>query len=306
MGSQWRKICLYWCYSKGNPFIIASQNILVGNNCCIDCSLGESCVSRWKNCCDPLRPPFSLLPTGRARTSWEAIRYTRRRFISKEYSITLLIILLGFDEDDLGSCVCGGLLTSLSVIIVIVTLPFSLCVCLKVKWASITLQSSVYFHLKLFQIINITFSANKTCSRKLVQHEMQSKEIVTKFLSFYNHDFDIFIACNCAVAKVDLSYCLKTCVKSIRCWKVDFIMALTGRAGVREGSHFQARKASQWWIKGTRWIVLWNIDKLSACCIIDCSQIRDKKFNIYVQKFSTYKSFWHTPARRKRKQTTLL
>ena len=42
------------------------------------------------------------------------------------------IIFLGFDQDDFGSCVCGGLLTSLSVIIVIVTLPFSLCVCLKV------------------------------------------------------------------------------------------------------------------------------------------------------------------------------
>ena len=51
---------------------------------------------------------------------------------SSEHLIILLIILLGFDEDDLGSCVCGGLLTSLSVIIVIVTLPFSLCVCLKV------------------------------------------------------------------------------------------------------------------------------------------------------------------------------
>ena len=46
--------------------------------------------------------------------------------------IILLIIFLGFDQDDFGSCVCGGLLTSLSVIIVIVTLPFSLCVCLKV------------------------------------------------------------------------------------------------------------------------------------------------------------------------------
>ena len=58
--------------------------LFVENNCYIDGSLGESCASRWKNCCNPLRPPFSLLPTDRARTSWEAIRYPRRRFLSKE------------------------------------------------------------------------------------------------------------------------------------------------------------------------------------------------------------------------------
>ena len=35
-------------------------------------------------------------------------------------------------EDDLGSSVCGWVLTSLSFLMVVITLPFSLCVCFKV------------------------------------------------------------------------------------------------------------------------------------------------------------------------------
>ena len=39
---------------------------------------------------------------------------------------------IAIDEDDGGIGVCGWLLTSFSMILVMLTLPFSLCVCFKV------------------------------------------------------------------------------------------------------------------------------------------------------------------------------
>ena len=108
------------------------------------------------------------------------------------------------------------------------------------QWFSIMPKCSVYFHLKLFQIINITFSANKTYLGKLDQHKMQSREIETKFLFCYNHEFDIFIARNWGLLKwiCHIVWKLVSNPSEVRKWILyNGLMALAGCAGVWESSH---------------------------------------------------------------------
>jgi hypothetical protein len=46
--------------------------------------------------------------------------------------VQLYLTIIAADEDDTGISLCGWVLTSISLLLVIITLPFSLCVCFKV------------------------------------------------------------------------------------------------------------------------------------------------------------------------------
>ena len=52
------------------------------------------------------------------------------RVMEKAY---LVIFKYSADDEETGISVCGGVLTSISMLLVILTLPFSLCVCFKVR-----------------------------------------------------------------------------------------------------------------------------------------------------------------------------
>ena len=66
--------------------------------------------------------------------------------------------------------------------------------CEPTQWFSIMPKSSVYFHLKLFQIINIAFRQIKHTQENLININCNLGKLKPKFLFCYNHDFDIFIA----------------------------------------------------------------------------------------------------------------
>ena len=52
------------------------------------------------------------------------------RVMEKTY---LVIFKYSADDKETGISLCGGVLTSISMLLVILTLPFSLCVCFKVR-----------------------------------------------------------------------------------------------------------------------------------------------------------------------------
>lgn len=53
----------------------------------------------------------------------------------RTYYTSFLFLCLSAEEPENGVGICGMLLTGISWILVIVTLPFSLCVCFKVSWS---------------------------------------------------------------------------------------------------------------------------------------------------------------------------
>ena len=48
-------------------------------------------------------------------------------------TLSLVIFQFSADDEETGISLCGGVLTSISMLLVIITLPFSLCVCFKVR-----------------------------------------------------------------------------------------------------------------------------------------------------------------------------
>ena len=55
------------------------------------------------------------------------------KFIGPGFLITILFLLISADESESGVGLCGWALTAISWALVMVTLPFSLCVCFKVR-----------------------------------------------------------------------------------------------------------------------------------------------------------------------------
>ena len=67
----------------------------------------------------------------------------------RKYIITSIFFWISAEDHDVGLGICGWLLTAISWLLVIVTLPFSLCVCFKVSTSSFNTS-----HLKIIYIIH--------------------------------------------------------------------------------------------------------------------------------------------------------
>ena len=122
------------CYSVGSRFyILRGQNFPTVNRkppFNLFCDIMVKGHQRMPEICSGTCVHFCF----RSFLSWW--RYANRKMRSLFYGFSktwFFLLLFSAEDSDIGLGICGWLLTAFSWAIVIVTLPFSLCVCFKVR-----------------------------------------------------------------------------------------------------------------------------------------------------------------------------